>query len=628
MGQTTPICDGQPDLWSGALRQSVPLPVSVQNPVSALLVALQGTRFCQSEQKGKRVAARKLGLIASVVLAIAAAAPQTTQAATLSGAYLAARQAGYQTDFRAAAAYYERALAHDRENPGLLEALTAAHISLGEVETARPYAEQLADLGHRSQLAQMALLAGYAREQRFADVIALLDEDRGVGPLVDGLLRAWALLGQGDMTSALVSFDDVAKEKGLAGFANYHKALALASVGDFEGAETLMSADGGGAAMLTRRGIMARAQVLSQLERNDEALELIDKSFNARLDPGLTAMKAALSAGETLPFTQVREPRDGMAEVFYTIAGALEGEAGADYTLLYARLAEYLRADHVDAILLAAQLLEELKRYQLATEAYDRVPQDHPAYHAAVLGQSDALRASGDTASAIAVLEDLVETHGNLPIVHVSLGDLLRAEHRFEDAIESYDLAIELYKEPGRAQWFVFFARGISHERTDQWGAAEADFRRALELSPDQPQVLNYLGYSLVEKQEKLDEALEMIQRAADARPNAGYIIDSLGWVLYRLGRYKEAVPHMERAAELMPVDPVVNDHLGDVYWAVGRELEARFQWHRALSFVDEDDPDAEADPDRIRRKLEVGLDKVLAEEGAPPLRLVENAAD
>ena len=185
-----------------------------------------------------------------------------------------------------------------------------------------------------------------------------------------------------------------------------------------------------------------------------------------------------------------------------------------------------------------------------------------------------------------------------------------------------------MYGEPGERQWFVFFARGIAHERMDQWPQAEADFRRALELSPDQPQVLNYLGYSLVEKQVKLDEALGMIKRAVDSRPNSGYIVDSLGWVLYRLGRYEEAVEHMERAAELMPVDPVVNDHLGDVYWAVGRELEAQFQWHRALSFVDPDDPDGEADPERIRRKLEVGLDQVLEEEGAPPLRVSENGAD
>mgnify|MGYP000565807262 FL=1 len=205
--------------------------------------------------------------------------------------------------------------------------------------------------------------------------------------------------------------------------------------------------------------------------------------------------------------------------------------------------------------------------------------------------------------------------------MHTALGDLLRQQEEYGRAVRAYDTALELTPEDGPTRWFLLYARGISHERQKNWKQAEADFRAALELNPDQPQVLNYLGYSMVEKQVKLDEALNMIERAVAARPDSGYIVDSLGWVLFRLGRYDEAVSHMEKAVELMPVDPVVNDHLGDVYWAVGRSREAEFQWKRALSFVDPDDENAEADPDRIRRKLDVGLDQVLAEEGAAPLK-------
>jgi Flp pilus assembly protein TadD len=147
------------------------------------------------------------------------------------------------------------------------------------------------------------------------------------------------------------------------------------------------------------------------------------------------------------------------------------------------------------------------------------------------------------------------------------------------------------------------------------WPGAEADFRAALALRPGQAQVLNYYGYSLVERRERLDEALAMIEEAVRAEPQNGAIVDSLGWALFRLGRHEEAVVHMEQAAALEPSDPVVNDHLGDVFWAVGRKREAAFQWRRALSFG----PD-EAEAQRIRRKLEIGLDAVLAEEGAPPL--------
>ena len=199
--------------------------------------------------------------------------------------------------------------------------------------------------------------------------------------------------------------------------------------------------------------------------------------------------------------------------------------------------------------------------------------------------------------------------------MHITLGDTLRGLERYEEATDAYNAAIALYDSPERAQWLVFFARGITYERTDRWKQAEADFRKALELNPGQAQVLNYLGYSFVEMGTNLDEALKMIQEAVAAEPNSGYIVDSLGWVQYRTGKFAEAVSNLERAAELEPVDAVVNDHLGDAYWAVGRRIEAEFQWKRALSF----DPD-EKDATRIRRKLEIGLDKVLQEEGAEPI--------
>ena len=176
----------------------------------------------------------------------------------------------------------------------------------------------------------------------------------------------------------------------------------------------------------------------------------------------------------------------------------------------------------------------------------------------------------------------------------------------------AYDAAIALVPDPQPVHWVLYYTRGISNERAGNWPAAEADFREALVLSPDQPMVLNYLGYSLVEQGRDLDEALDMIERAVAGQPDDGYITDSLGWVLYRMGRYEEAVPHMLRAVELTPDDPIINDHLGDVLWKVGRIREAEFQWRRALSFG----PAPDLDMDRVRRKLEVGLDQVISEAG------------
>jgi len=552
------------------------------------------------------------------ISALLATAALPVQADGGAGAYLAARQASYGSDYVAAARYYSDALTKDPSNPVLLENAVLALLSLGQIDRAMPIARKMDSEGLQSQIAEMAITAGLVEDENYAELVERL-EGAGVGPLVDGLMKAWAQIGRGAMSEALAAFDDVSKEQGLGGFAAYHKALALASVGDFESAHAIFLEGSMNGMQSTRRGVVSEVEILSQLERNEDAVKRLDAAFGADLDPELRMLRDDLVAGEVLPFTQVGSAADGIAEVYFSIANALRNEANADYTLLYARLSEFLRPDHTEALLLTAELLETLGRYELASQTYQKVPADDPSFHAAELGRAEALREAGKIEAAMEVLESLTRSQPDLPYVHTALGDLRRQEKDFDGAIAAYDTAIGLYDTLELRQWFLFYARAISHERLDNWEAAEADFRKALELNPEQPQVLNYLGYSLVEKQIKLGEALEMIERAVAARPDSGYIVDSLAWVLFRLGRYEEAVAPMERASELMPVDPVVTDHLGDVYWAVGRELEAQFQWRRALSFVDEE-TEEEAKPDRIRRKLEVGLDVVLEEEGAAPL--------
>ena len=541
------------------------------------------------------------------------------------GAYLAARQASIDNDYVAASEYFTKALARDASNPPLLESAVVAHLSLGNIDRALPIARKIETDDLLSQVAFMTLLADEVKRRDYDAVLTRFENERGVGSLADGLITAWVHLGIGDMGAALEKFDEVAGERGLRSFAIYHKALALASVGDFESAEQIFAGVSDGPLQRTRRGTMAWAEVLSQQERNDEAIALIDDAFGTNPDQEIVHLRSRLAAGESIPFSMVSGPEDGVAEVFFSLGRALIADTSEDYVLLYSRIAEYLNPDHVDAKLMTAELFESLERYELATATYKSVPRDHPSFTTAEMGRAEALRRADRTDAAVEVLNQLSQSHPDLPMVHVSTGDLYRQLEDFEEAATAYDRALELYSEEAPEKWFVLYARAISHERIGDWDQAEADFRHALKLNPDHPQVLNYLGYSLVEKQIKLDEALGMIETAVAKQPNSGYIVDSLGWVLYRLGRYQEAVGHMERAAELMPVDPVVNDHLGDVLWAVGRKTEAEFQWRRALSFVDEENPSPDVDPDRIRRKLVVGLDVVLEEEGAPPLEVVDD---
>ena len=561
--------------------------------------------------------------IPTLILAamVSAAHLPPVQAQSVSGAYLAGRYAAVQSDYREATRYYTQALARDPQNVELMESATLSLLSLGEVDKAIPVARQLQSKNQNSQVARMVITADLAQKGDYGAILAQEADASGLGPWVDGLVKAWAYVGAGDVTKALSAFGTLSKEAGMQGFVSYHKALALASVGDFEGAEAIFGGEGAAAASQTRRGVIAHAEVLAQLDRHEEAVTVLRASFGDRSDPELDSLIASLQAKERRPFTFISDARDGIAEVFFTFAAVLSNEdAGDYYVLLYTRIARYLRPLHIDALLMTADILEELNQHDLAIEVYRDVPSDSPAYHAAELGRADALRRSGRPDQAIEVLEQLARSHGEIASVHSTLGDVLRGQDDYARAIEAYDRAIDLAPENAPVRWVLYYSRGIAHERSGDEVAMEKDFRAALAINPDQPQVLNYLGYSMVEQKRNLDEALDMIERAVAASPRSGYIVDSLGWVLYRLGRYDEAVEQMERAVELLPVDPVVNDHLGDVYWAVGRKREAEFQWSRALSFI-QDEEDSEAEPDRIRRKLEAGLDVVLEQEGAPPLK-------
>ncbi len=540
-----------------------------------------------------------------------------------SGAFLAARVAANNSDYRAAADWFTRALVSDPKNSELLEGAILANIGLGEVEPAATLARALEglgeDLGVTSEVGHLSLLTEAILADDFDAALKRSAVGAKSGALLDSLLQAWSQVGLGQMSAATETLDKVAKTKGTEAFGLYHKALALAAAGDFEGADAILSGKAGGSVQLTRRGVFAHAQVLSQLERNPDALALLDANFVPEPDPEVDSLRRRLAAGEPVPFDVVKTPRDGMAEVFHNLAIALNQEDNPTYTLIYARTAQALRPDLTESALLVAGLLEQQGQHDLAIAAYATVPPDSPMSYIAEIGRAEATRATGRTDAAIEVLQGLVRAQPTLLAGQVALADAYRREERFAEARDAYTAAIDLLETVQPGNWPLFFSRGICAERLGDFTATEADMREALRLNPDQPQVLNYLGYSFVDRGENLDEALGMIERAVAAEPGSGYIIDSLAWAYYRLGRYADAVAPMEQASLLEPVDPIVTDHLGDVYWAVGRTREAEFQWHRALSYGP-----LEKDAVRIRAKLEKGLDAVLAEEGAAPIAPVE----
>lgn len=530
------------------------------------------------------------------------------------GAYLAARQANFDRDFLSSAEYFERALEAAPENLGMLDSTVYTYVSLGAFEAALPHAQKLRDLEVNSQVGNLTFLVNDAKNDAWGDLILDLQEGQEVSPLIDELARAWAIFGQGQVTEALAAFDKAAKSAGMRHFAIYNKALALASVGDFEGADALLAQEGNESIQQTRRGTIAHSQILSQLGRNQDALALLDQVFGGDYDASVQELVDALASGERVPYSLVSGPKEGLAELLFTASSVMAGEADPTYTILFARAANALNPNHIEAIMLTGNLFEQMGLFDLANDTYALVPQDDPAFVDAELARADALQRADRLEAATEVLQSLSRNYPDLAAAHASLGDVLRRRDLMREAKPAYERALELYAGDS-ISWYTHYMLGIINHDLDLWPEAEANFRAALKIVPTHPSILNYLGYSLVERGEKLDEALTMIETAVQIEPENGAIVDSLGWVQFQLGKYDDAIVQMERAAELEPVDPIVNDHLGDALWAVGRKIEANFQWKRALSFGPTD-----KDATRIRRKLEVGLDVVRDEEGAEPL--------
>ena len=564
-----------------------------------------------------RTALSGLLLTTTVILA-----PPPAHAQGLVGAFLAAREAGARNDFTQATPYLERLLHADPGNAAALEGAAVSALSGGEFDRAVGHAQDLITIEPNNRAATLVLLIDAFGREDYTTGLNYAQNNTQLHPLVHGLAQAWAHMGQGSMSDALDMFDTVGNQDGMTAFALYCRALALALVGDVEGALALLEdPDSGTAQSLNRRGFLAYAQLLGLSERYDDALSLLDTVFDGSTDPVVARMHAAYSARTALPFDLITTPAEGFAEVIAVLANAMRSASNTHEALIYAQGAVQINPGLWDAQLMIGQIFEDLEQPELALEAYAAIPRDSVFDMAARMGRAQVLDATGDADQAITELTILVEEYPQSHVAMQVLGDFQRRHEHHEAAIASYSTAISMMRDQGvTPTWQTWFSRAVSYERTGEWDKAESDFRAALEIEPNQATVLNYLGYSLVERGEKYDEALGMIERAVAAQPDSGYIVDSLAWALYRLGQYDEALQHMERAVELEPTDPVLNDHLGDVFWAVGRHREARFQWSRALSFGPSDDMDS----DLVRRKLEVGLDEVRAEQGEPPLHPVD----
>ncbi|MGQ3672238.1 tetratricopeptide repeat protein [Xanthobacter sp. TB0136] len=563
----------------------------------------------------------------SPALADAPSAPAAANVAdeqpTIAGSYLAARFASSERDNDAAVTYLRNLLKLDSRNPEVVERTFFATLMDGDMDDAIGLASRLVKMDNANRIARLTLGVNALRKKQYRTARSNLALSmRGpIGDLTAVLLSGWAYYGANDTKNAIAAIRNLQGPDWYAPLKALNIGLILDASGQQKEAgrqlKQAMELDPG-----SLRTLDAYARWVSRNEGVKAALAVYDK-LDERMaqHPVVEAQKKLLEQGKSLP-PLVLTPQQGAAEVLYGLGSTLARQGGEDLAMVYLRLASWLDPEHPFINITLAELYEQLKQPAKAIEVYGTVPASSPLKRDAEIQLGVAMEAADRFEEAENHLKKVVAKAPDDPDGFIALGRVQQARKMFAECAQTYSRAIDLIKEPTRSNWLLFYFRGICNERSKNWPAAEADLKKALELYPDQPHVMNYIGYSWVDQGIHLDEGLNMIRKAVSLRPDDGPIVDSLGWAYYKLGRYNEAVEELERAVELMPQDPVINDHLGDAYWKVGRKLEAGFQWSHARELKPEPQ-----DLAKIERKLKDGLD---AADAQAPVKQVkdESGAD
>ncbi|CAA9274252.1 MAG: FIG140336: TPR domain protein [uncultured Acetobacteraceae bacterium] len=514
------------------------------------------------------------------------------------GAYLSGRFAASEADTATAADRLLAALRADPDQPELLNRAFLAALLDGRSDALR-LARRLPD----NTVANLLLAGADAQAGRWDRAEQRVRGVTRSGPvqLVQPVLLAWTQVGRGQPEQALATLRPAVESNRLRVLNALHAGMVADVAGRPREAERFARMAVADQPQLPARVAILAAGLLSRSGQQAEAQRLLDGVAGGGEDSALVVTGTARRAQAAA--RGVSSPTDGMAEAYVSLAGTLRGQGSGDFVLVLAQLALRLRPGFAPALMLTADVLAEEKQEEQALAALQRVASDDPLAPLASLRRAAILDKLDRPDDAVAALRRLADANPDLPQPAAHLGDLLRRRNRFPEAATAYDQALARVPQPGVRDWPLHYSRAIARERAGDWPRAESDLLRALELSPDQPYVLNYLGYTWADQGRNLDRAKAMLLRATELRPQDGNIADSLGWVLFRLGDLRGAVTWLEKAVELEPRSAVINDHLGDAYWSAGRQREARFQWRRALNL----EPEPEDAP-KIEAKLRDGL--------------------
>ena len=563
-----------------------------------------------------------IGMALASDAALAKQSDQPIDIGTFSGAFLAARVAEVDNDVPGAIAYYQRALTFDPDDVSLQQSLLLALISNGDFDKALPWADKLKTVPDVERFSRLMLAVDAFRRKDFtgAENWLKLAVESDLDRLITGLMTGWAKAGEGDAPDALKYLEGLQGPEWYNIFTTYHRALIAEQAGlDDKATEayeaSLNDVSAGGAAPETwLRSAESYARFLDRKGKKKEAIDVLNRidQFSVGRVP-VAVLRKEIESGKPVS-RLVDGPVDGASEVLLDLGSALNRSGGEVFVKLYLQLARALEPNSDVVLLQLASVAEQQNNSEEAIDLYAKIPADSPIKRVAELQRGLNLADLDRHDEAIAQLTKLVDQDPDDMRAYLALGGVYASKEDFRKAADVYDKAASRLTILSQADWNIFYQRGIAYERLKEWPKAEPNFRKALQLYPNQPQVMNYLGYSWVDMGMNLDEAMDLIRKAVDLRPSDGYIVDSLGWAYYKIGKFDDAVRELERAVSLKPDDPVLNDHLGDAYWRDGRRLEATFQWAHARDMKPDKDVLA-----IVQKKLAEGLPPLDGKTAADP---------
>jgi tetratricopeptide (TPR) repeat protein len=531
---------------------------------------------------------------------------------SFSGAFLAARTADVDHDYANAIALYRKALNFDPANLEIRERLMISLLMSGDFDGGLKEANALKEDAAVERVTKIVrgLDAVHGGKYDAAKKILAYDGPNDLDRLTHLLLSGWADVGAGRGKRVIASINGLKGPAWFKVFTDYQLGAMALVTGDVSTArQYLNKAVTNNDAVATApdtfmRAVMALARLEAAAGNKQKALDAISvgDGMISNYAP-LKALRESIDKGEK-PAQQITNASEGAAGVLFSIGGALNRQGAEDMVGLYLQISHALDEKSADTLILLGGIAEKQDQPERAIAFYQQVPENSPMRRISELQLGITLSDTGKLDDAKSHLKELIQSDPSDIRSYIAYGSVLSEAKDYKEMAANYDKAVEVIGPVTRpGDWSVFFQRGIAYERLKDWSKAEPNFRKALELNPEQPQVLNYLGYSLVDMNINLDEGLKMIQRAVDARPDDGYIVDSLGWAYFRMNRFDDAVTELEKAVQLRAGDATINDHLGDAYWRVGRKLEAVYQWNR--TFVSEGE---DVNREHVKEKIANGL--------------------